>query len=260
MDEKVRSGKPAGRDKEPTTITRAAAGLKDEALRIFVTSLLGNGVKDCVAKVILFGSYAEGRADRESDIDVLVLAGDQISKVEDACLDAQLSAAMATGESVEPIVKCLDEARYIDSLFMYQVMRHGKELYTMTGKEIRKRESQGYLDLAQQYLEAAEKNAELGLDRAVVDLGYNACELAVKGLLLRKENTLPSRHSGVVGRFGKLYVQTGESTKELGRRLNLALNRRNRARYEPHAEITPAYSKAAIALARDTIALLEQYS
>ena len=128
----------------------------------------------------------------------------------------------------------------------------------MTGKEIRKKESRNYLDLAQEYQEAAEKNIALGLNRATVDLAYNACELSVKGLLLKKEPRLPSRHSGVVGRFGALYVQTGIATKELGRRLNLALTKRNQARYEPHVEITRADAVAIIALAKDLLALLEQ--
>ena len=46
---------------------------------------------------------------------------------------------MATGESVEPIVKCIDEARFIDSLFMDHVMHHGKEVYSMSQEELKKK-------------------------------------------------------------------------------------------------------------------------
>jgi uncharacterized protein (UPF0332 family)/predicted nucleotidyltransferase len=236
----------------------ASAARKDRALRIFLSQLLNDGVRASIAKVILFGSYAEGTADDTSDIDVLVLATDRLGQVTAACCDAQLEAAMATGESVEPIVRCVDQARFISSLFMYQVLTDGKEVYSMTGKEIRKKESQNYLGLAQEYQEAAEKNTALGINRAAVDLAYNACELSAKGLLLKKDPRLPSRHSGAIGRFGALYVQAGIATKELGRRLNLALTKRNQARYEPHSEISQADAAAIIALAKELLALLEQ--
>ncbi len=112
---------------------------KDAALKIFLDKLFTNGVKDSIAKIILFGSYAEGSAKRDSDVDVLKLGTDSLARILDACADAQLEAAMATGESVEPIIRCIDEARYIDSLFMYQVLRDGKELYKIGEKEIRKK-------------------------------------------------------------------------------------------------------------------------
>jgi len=128
----------------------------------------------------------------------------------------------------------------------------------MNAKEIRKKESRNYLDLSQEFVEAAEKNVALGLVRATVDLAYNASELAVKGLLLKKDLKLPSRHGGVVSRFSALYVQTGIVDKALGRRLNLALTKRNQARYEPHTEFAQADATAMIALAKDLLALLEQ--
>ena len=239
-------------------MTERAALRKKRALGVFLTSLFENGVKNSVAKVILFGSYAEGRARPSSDVDVLVLASDSLSRVEAACDDAQLEAAMATGESVEPIVKCLDEARFINSLFMDHVMHHGREVYSMSGEELKKKESRNYLELAQEFLDSAEKVLDLDLYRTSLDSAYNACELAAKGLILKKAAKLPMRHSGVVGRFSELYVQTGLASKEVGRTLNRALRKRNQARYEPHAEITEADVKAVIALGKELTALLEQ--
>ncbi len=191
-------------------------------------------------------------------MDVLILATDSLEKIFDACVDAQLEAAMATGESVEPIIRCIDEARYINSLFMYQVLKDGKELYKMGVKEIRKKESRNYLNLAEEFLDAAEKNTNLGLYRTGVDIGYNACKLAVKGLLLKKVTKLPSRHGGIVSKFGDLFARTGLVPKEFGRRLNRALDKRNDARYEPHAEITKDDAQEVIALAKDLIAILEK--
>ncbi|MEO0114293.1 MAG: HEPN domain-containing protein [candidate division WOR-3 bacterium] len=239
-------------------MSRTILKRKEKALKIFLDKLFNDGVKDSIAKIILFGSFAEGRAKSDSDIDVLILATDSKSKILDACADAQLEASIATGESIEPIIRCIDEARYIDSLFMYQVLRDGKELYTMGDKEIRKKESRNYLELAEEFLAAAEKVINLGLYRISVDIGYNACELAVKGLLLKKVEKLPSRHSGIVNKFSDLFARTGVVPKELGRRLNRALTKRNDARYEPHAEITKAGAIEIITLAKELIAILEK--
>jgi hypothetical protein len=47
-----------------------------------------------------------------SDVDVLILASGNLNEVENAAADAAFEAGMDFGESVEPIVYCLDEVRY----------------------------------------------------------------------------------------------------------------------------------------------------
>lgn len=232
---------------------------KDRALKIFLEQLFNNGVKDSIARIILFGSYAEGKAKRDSDVDVLILATDSLEKVTEVCLDAQLEASMRMGESVEPIIECIDKVRYVDSLFMYQVLKEGKEIYTMGEKAIIKKEIQNYLELAEEYLEGAKKSLETRMLRLSVDAGYNACELTAKGFILKKVTKIPSRHSGVVSKFGELFAKPGIVPKELGRRLNNALRKRNDARYEPHAVINKEDAEEIIELAQKLIAILENF-
>lgn len=49
---------------------------------------------------------------------------------------------------------------------------------------------------------------------------------------------------------------SGEAPKDLGRSLNRHLELRNRARYDPHAEITPEGAKGAIELAEEMAKVL----
>ncbi|PIP13947.1 MAG: hypothetical protein COX49_00720, partial [bacterium (Candidatus Stahlbacteria) CG23_combo_of_CG06-09_8_20_14_all_40_9] len=45
---------------------------KQEALNLFIKRLFENGVKDKIARIILFGSVAEEKATEDSDIDILI--------------------------------------------------------------------------------------------------------------------------------------------------------------------------------------------
>jgi len=94
--------------------------------------------------------------------------------------------------------------------------------------------------------------------RGVVDLAYNAVELCAKGLILLKQDDLPSRHRGIVQRFSELYVKEGPLKKEIGRRMNKGLDYRNNARYVPTAEITKKHAQHNINLAKELIAFLQK--
>ena len=41
---------------------------------------------------------------------------------------------IATKESVEPLVYCIDDLRYINSYFIYNAIKKGKEVYKMDEK------------------------------------------------------------------------------------------------------------------------------
>jgi uncharacterized protein (UPF0332 family) len=62
---------------------------------------------------------------------------------------------------------------------------------------------------------------------------------------------IPSSHSGIVGKFGELYVRTGTFPKEMGRRLNRSLWLRNQARYERHAKIGEEEAREVIEVAKE---------
>ena len=46
----------------------------DDIITFFKDKLAGNGLN--VAKIVLFGSHANGNADKESDLDLVVISGD----------------------------------------------------------------------------------------------------------------------------------------------------------------------------------------
>lgn len=224
---------------------------KYQAIEDFTRRLLASEVGDSIAKIVLFGSVRKGEARTDSDIDVLVLATRSLDKVKDVCLDIAFEINMDLEEGVEPMVYCLDMLRYPCSYFVYYNLKTGEEIYKMDDDKLRQEESLGYLELAEEYLKGVQRSLSAGDYRIAVDAGYNAAELCAKGFLILKMEDIPSSHSGIVGKFGELYVRTGTFPKEMGRRLNRGLWLRNQARYERHARIGEEEAREVIEMARE---------
>ena len=231
---------------------------KYQALERFKENLLQSPLRGKIAKLILFGSVLRGEAKEESDIDLLVIATDELKEIEKLCSEISFNILLEMGEGVEPLIYCIDQLRYPQSYFLYRNGKIGKEIYTMTEDEMRRGEAEGYLSLARHYLEAAQRIFRDRDWRVLSDIAYNSAELAVKGLLLLKLDELPTSHRGIVSKFGELYVKGGEVEKELGRRLNDGLRLRNKARYEPHTEINEKDAEGLIKLATSLIEELER--
>jgi len=148
---------------------------KRKALDFFLKELLKTEARRSVARIVLFGSLLKGEAKQDSDIDLLVITTDSIREVSRACADASFETAMTTGEGVEPLVRCVDEARYPQSYFLYSILKGGREVYRMEEQELKRKEAQNYLDLASEYLDGSRANAQKGYFRIAVDAAYNAC-------------------------------------------------------------------------------------
>ena len=124
---------------------------------------------------------------------------------------------------------------------------------------IKRKEVEAKLALAKEYLAIAEKlSDEESMIRGVVDTGYNSVELCAKGLILLKEDTLPTRHSGVVQKFSELYIKTGNLPVEIIEKMQKALRFRNFARYEAETPISKSWGQEITALAKEMIAALEK--
>lgn len=237
-----------------------ASQAKQQALDDFMTRLLSSPVKDYIARIILFGSVRDGTDRPESDIDVLIFGTDRLSELSAACATASFETALQSGESVEPLVYCIDDLRFPQSYFLYDSIRRGEEVYRMNEQTLRRREAEAALGLAQEYLDSAEDASAGGHYRLAVDAAYNSAELCVKGLLhLVALDRMPSSHGGVVQMFGKHYVMTGLVAPEQGHRLNMQLELRNKARYDFHARITEGDAREALVLAGEFVALLERH-
>lgn len=231
---------------------------KSKALEYFLERLLQSNVRNSIGKILLFGSFSRDKAKEGSDIDLLIFVPNQLDEVGDACDTASFEAAVQFGESVEPLIYCLDELRYPHSYFLLKAVKEGKELYAMNERKMRKEEAVGYLDLAKEYLNLAKYNLSGGYYRGVVDAAYNSIELCVKGFLLLKLDSIPTSHGGVVQKFGQLYVKTKIISDEIGRGLRHSLRLRNSARYEPHARIVKEDAEKLMDLANSLLKLLGQ--
>lgn len=80
-------------------------------------------------KVILFGSYATGKASAESDIDLLVIMPGEVSGVRVA---AEIIARLKPDLPVELIVRSSRQVRErlaMNDFFLREIVATGKELY-----------------------------------------------------------------------------------------------------------------------------------
>lgn len=227
-----------------------------EAIR-FVEFLLRSPVAAKVAKVLVFGSTVKGTAALGSDVDVLIVAlgGDAVAEQIDGVL---LDFQMQSPAPLEVVTCTLAEILPPTDYFLFNVLRYGKEIYSMPQEEIKRAAVRDLVALAREYLEASEEALARGRYRLAMDGGYNAAELAAKGLILLKADDLPGSHGGIVQLFGSLYVQTGEVDKEMGRQVNTALRLRNAARYRYDASVSTQDVEAVLALARSLLAHLER--
>lgn len=241
-----------------STVESSLQQKKYRAIEDFKKHLLSSPVKDLIAKIILFGSLKKGKVTPESDIDILVFTTNSLEKVKETCLDIALEINIDFGESVEPLVYCIDSLRYPSSYFLYYNIKNGKEEYTMEEERLRKEEAIAYLELAQEYEKSARDCSSQGHYRLAVDGAYNAVELCAKGFLILKLKDLPTSHGGLVGKFGEIYVKPKILPKEMGKEFNRGLYLRNQARYERHADIGVREAKTMLKLAQDFIKALDK--
>ncbi|MCX7854465.1 MAG: HEPN domain-containing protein, partial [Anaerolineae bacterium] len=159
---------------------------------------------------------------------------------------------------IEPLVYPLSEYFSPRTYFTYRASRFGKEVFSVNNSELKGREIRALRDLAEVYLAGANRAFHAGDLRIAIDAAYNAAELCVKGLLLMRLDDIPGSHGGLVGKFGELFVQTGEVPRELGRRLNRGLEARAAARYDYAALITEEMAQEVLGLAQELVNCLRQ--
>jgi len=230
---------------------------KRKAGDMFVSHLLASPARPYVAKVLLHGSVAEGTARPESDVDVIVFQTRAPEVVADVCDEVSFQIVMEMSESVEPLIYSWWEYHHPLSYFVYQAIQQGEELYSMEAEALLKEEVEGLHELGTEYLDGAKELADRGRYRLAIDAAYNAAELAVKALILPKVERLPKTHSGVVNRFGELYIKSGVLPTSLGKQLRRSLRYRNLARYDRSAIIGVEEARQTIQLANELLTALE---
>lgn len=230
-----------------------------EILSAFRDYLLSSELKDKIVKIYLFGSYAKGEATAFSDIDILIVTTDG-SHIERSLLNKSYDFLITKGVPLEIVILSIDELFPVRDYFLYNVLRYGMEVYSMAKDDIKMEILEDLKRLAEEYHDSAQEALERGRIRLAIDAGYNAAELAAKGLILLKEDDLPGSHGGIINVFSQLYVVPGEITKEIGRSLHACLKIRNDARYKPNAVLTKDNAKEVIHLAKSLIEIISSKS
>ncbi|MEM0472798.1 MAG: HEPN domain-containing protein [Sulfolobales archaeon] len=222
---------------------------KREAATRFV-SIVARELTNRVYKIYLFGSVAKGKAAEESDIDILII----LDRVDDRSRTILAEAAqqiwLESREPIEYISMDLEEylSKRSDSPFIYEVEKYGEVLY-MNQSIVRQRALK-LARLAREYYEYSERIAKQLIYRAAIDLGYNAVELLIKALIIVSGRDLPRTHAGYIHVFGEIYVASGTIDREIIAELYRALERRNKARYDPDYEPTEIDAREILELYR----------
>lgn len=204
----------------------------------FKERLLKSEIGHRIAKVYHFGSTVRGTPTKDSDVDILVVVsnGERIrERIADILLELQIEGI----GPLEPVTADIEDLFPVRDFFLYNVVHYGREVYTMSEDDLRRENARLLMSLADEYLVSARESIENERYRLGLDGAYNAAELAMKGLLLiHGVSDLPGSHGGIVQLFSQKFIKEGIVEADIGRGLNLSMDRRNAARYKYEAQIT----------------------
>ena len=93
------------------------------------------------------------------------------------------------------------------------------------------KETRALIDKAQRYIRSAELLIKDGDNESAVSRIYYAMFYCAEAALLTKKMSFSS-HRGVLSAFGEHFVKTGIFSKEMGRNLNRAFEKRQLSDYE----------------------------
>lgn len=91
---------------------------------------------------------------------------------------------MESDAPLELVTCAIDDIFPATDYFLVNVLRYGKEIYSMPQEEIKRAAARDLMFLGREYLEASQAALEGGRHRLAIDGGYHAAELAAKGLIL----------------------------------------------------------------------------
>lgn len=154
------------------------------AVMEFKNLLLADPLHDHIMKIVLFGSYARGTEHDRSDLDILIIASKQ-NELSDLIADLAFEIQMKYQVGLEPVMFSLDDLFPLRSYFLFNIMRYGKEVYSVSNAILKEEERKNLLNLSDEYLAGAEHTGKNEYWRLAVDAAYNAAELALKRVTLR---------------------------------------------------------------------------
>lgn len=199
----------------------------------YIASKLGANI----ARIVLFGSLSKKNSNKNSDIDILIIHFGNV-EFENQLAEETFNFMMTSGAPIEYIAYSYFDFKYNPTYFLEYNLKNGVTLFMKNKNELKTKEIQSLIELADEFEIYAREVFELKRTRPVIDLGYNSIELKIKALLLKILKDLPGSHGGLIAKFGELYIVTKKIPQELGRKINKALALRNKARYDPSANLT----------------------
>ena len=155
-----------------------------------------NIFKDDFRMVRLYGSYARGDYNQNSDIDVMVLVNTPVDKINsfyDQVSDCTFEYLMKYRVDISPVIKNMDNEK-----------RQALSVYRM--------------EQAEETLTAAKMCLEYHLYKDCINRSYYVAFYAVKAVLAI-EGVDFKRHKDAVAYFNKTYVASGKVSREVGKRL-----------------------------------------
>ncbi|MDH7485928.1 MAG: HEPN domain-containing protein [Anaerolineae bacterium] len=237
-----------------------------EALQRFCQAVLTR-FPGLVEEIILYGSWARGDADAESDVDLLLLVNWEEERLGEGCyrthygdprwqaiVDISYDLMLEYGTVISPQMMSREICRTAYSL-RKNIERDGVRLWPVFGEteiaphvaialresppsyevpddEERLAEARTWLALAEEKLPLARQFPTLGLFDETVSKSYCVMFYAARAALAL-ENIRPHRHSGVAAKFGEYFAKTGRVESTLGRKLREAMKAREDADYDP---------------------------
>ncbi len=240
-----------------------------EALQRFCQAVLSR-FPGFVEEIILYGSWARGDADVESDVDLLLLVNWEEEMLGEGCYRSHTSdprwqeivgisydLMLEYGIDISPRMMSRQVYRTAYSL-RKNIERDGVRLWPTPGTEDaigeaamvlrepsppyevstdeeheeRFAEARTWLALAEEKLPLAHQFLTLGLFDETVSKSYYVMFYAARAALAL-EDIRPHRHSGVAAKFGEHFAKTGRVKRGLGRKLREAMEAREDADYNP---------------------------
>ncbi len=119
-------------------------------------------------------------------------------------------------------------------------------------------ESATLMERAIRYLQSADLLLRDGDYESAVSRTYYAMFFAAQAVLL-SQNLSFSSHRAVLSAFGEKYVKTGIFSKQMGRQLNLAFEKRQLGDYEYRFVISADEAKDLLANGRQFVAEIEMH-
>ena len=115
-----------------------------------------------------------------------------------------------------------------------------------------------FVEKARKFIESSKVLLEIKDYDSVVSRTYYAMFLITEGLLLTK-NLAPKSHSGLISLFGENFVKTNIFSKEMGRQLNRAYDKRLIGDYGTTIIISKDEAQGLLIIGQDFVENIAEY-